>query len=408
MKKFMVFACAVLSSAAMQAQDIKTILGAEKYTDALELIKQGGGNLSNEDKAKAYNKVVDLALAKYNKEAEIKISNEVKNENKGFDQNGMYSAAEVALSAALDCDKYDNMPNAKGKVKPKFGKNNAARLMPLRNDLINAGQLFYDAKDYHNATVAFGSYVDTSTAPMFQTGRPDQYASQIAYFASLSAFFAKEYDKADRYADVAIADTTYAKDAMTVKLNALQNTMKSHEDTIAVTKKIENIFTQYPDNQVVFSTLTSLYLSQGRKADFNAVVDKALAQNPKNFAAIAMRGQSYMNDHKWQEAIEDLKRAVDIMPTNVPVVASIGNCYMFLAQEKAEQISAKTKGRIPVAAEKVIIDVYNQAIEYLTKAKDMDTNKEFKSNWAYSLYTCLYRTLGEDDPKTKEAEALTK
>ena len=100
MKKFMVFACAVLSSAAMQAQDIKTILGAEKYTDALELIKQGGGNLSNEDKAKAYNKVVDLALAKYNKEAEIKISNEVKNENKGFDQNGMYSAAEVALSAA--------------------------------------------------------------------------------------------------------------------------------------------------------------------------------------------------------------------------------------------------------------------------------------------------------------------
>ena len=89
MKKFMVFACAVLSSAAMQAQDIKTILGAEKYTDALELIKQGGGNLSNEDKAKAYNKVVDLALAKYNKEAEIKISNEVKNENKGFDQNGM-------------------------------------------------------------------------------------------------------------------------------------------------------------------------------------------------------------------------------------------------------------------------------------------------------------------------------
>ena len=89
-------------------------------------------------------------------------------------------------------------------------------------------------------------------------------------------------------------------------------------------------------------------------------------------------------------------------------MASIGNCYMFLAQEKAEQISAKTKGRIPAAAEKVIIEVYNQAIDYLTKAKAMDTKMEFKSNWAYSLYTCLYRTLGPDDQKTKDAEALTK
>ena len=80
MKKFMVFACAVLSSAAMQAQDIKTILGAEKYTDALELIKQGGGNLSNEDKAKAYNKVVDLALAKYNKEAYYKMRSDFNND----------------------------------------------------------------------------------------------------------------------------------------------------------------------------------------------------------------------------------------------------------------------------------------------------------------------------------------
>lgn len=408
MKKLMVFAFAVLSSAAMQAQDIKTILSAEKYKDALELIKQGEANLSNEDKAKAYNKVVDLALAKYNKEAETKISNEVKHEDKKYDQKGMYSAAEAAIKAALDCDKYDNMPNAKGKVKPKFAKSNAARLMSVRNDLINAGQLFYDAKDYHNAAKAFGAYVDTSVAPMFQAGQPDQYASQIAYFASLSAFFAQEYKKADKYADLALADTTYAKDAMTVKLNALQNTMKTHEDSVAVTSKVEKIFAQYPDNQVVFSTLTSLYLSQGRKADFNAVVDKALAQNPKNFAAVAMRGQAYMNDHKWQEAIEDLKKAAEIMPDNVPVVASIGNCYMFLAQEKAEQISAKTKGRIPAAAEKVIIGVYNEAIDYLNKAKDMDKKMEFKANWAYSLYSCLYRTLGADDEKTKEAEALTK
>ena len=409
MKKLMVLAFAALNVAAMQAQDIKQVLSATDYNEALNLIKSGASSMSNEDKAKAYNKVVDLALGKYNKEAEVELSNQVKKENKTYDKTGMYQAAEAALSAAMECDKYDNMPNAKGKIKPKFSKANGIRLAQARTSLINAGQAFYDAKDYKNAATAFGMYVDTNDSKVFnQTGAQDQYRTQISYFAALSAFFGQEYTLADKYADIALTDTTYAKDAMTVKLNALQNTMKSHEDSLAVTKKVEELYAKYSDNQVVFSTLTSLYLSQGRKADFNALVDKALAQNPKNFAAIAMRGQSYMNDHKWQEAIDDLKKALEIMPNNIAVTASIGNCYMFLAQEKAEQVSAKTKGRIPKAAEEVIIGVYNQAIDYLTKAKEMDTNKEYKANWAYSLYTCLYRTLGADDPKTKDAEALTK
>lgn len=405
----MVFALVAFSSASMYAQDIKTILGSNDYREALNLIKSGESSLSNEDKAKAYNKVVDLALVQYNKQAEIEIANQVKKENNAVDKQAMYTAAEAAMNAALECDKYDNMPNAKGKVKPKFAKNNGARLASVRNALINAGQTFYDAKDYKNAASVFGMYVDTSNSKLFNSaGTTDQYCTQIAYFAALSAFFGQEYSMADKYADVALSDQQYAKDAMTVKLNALQNTMKTHEDSVAVTKKVEDLFEKYSDNQVVFSTLSSLYLSQKRMTEFNALVDKALAKDPKNFAAVAMRGQAYMNDHKWQEAIEDLKKASEINPDNVAVIASIGNCYMFLAQEKAEQISAKTKGRIPAAAEKVIIGVYNQAIDYLTKAKDLDKKNEFKANWAYSLYTCLYRTLGADDPKTKEAEALTK
>lgn len=409
MKKLMVFALVAFSSASMYAQDIKQVLGATDYKEALNLINSGAASMSNEDKAKAYNKVVDLALAQYNKQAEIELANQVKKENAAVDKNAMYAAAEAAMNAAMECDKYDNMPNAKGKVKPKFAKSNGARLASVRGALINAGQTFYDAKDYKNAAAVFGMYVDTSSSKLFNpSGTPDQYCTQISYFAALSAFFGQEYALADKYADLAITDQQYAKDAMTVKLNALQNTMKTHEDTLAVTKKVEDLYEKYSDNQVVFSTLTGLYLAQNRKAEFNALVDKALAKDPKNFAAVAMRGQAYMNEHKWQEAIDDLKKASDIMPENVAVIASIGNCYMFLAQEKAEQISAKTKGRIPKAAEDVIIGVYNQAIDYLTKAKDLDKNKEFKANWAYSLYTCLYRTLGADDPKTKEAEALTK
>ena len=68
MKKLMVFALATLCSVSMSAQDIKTILGANDYKEALNMIKAGEASLSNENKAKAYNKVVDLALDKFLKE----------------------------------------------------------------------------------------------------------------------------------------------------------------------------------------------------------------------------------------------------------------------------------------------------------------------------------------------------
>ena len=409
MKKLMLFALVAFSSASMYAQDIKTILSSKDYNEALGLIKSGSSSLTDEDKAKAYNKVVDLALEKFNKEYDVEMKNQVTKGNDPYDKDGMYQAAETALQAAIDCDTYDNMPNAKGKIKPKYGKNNANRLLQARQSLINAGQTYYDAKNYKGAAKAFGMYVETGDANIFKAlGQPDAYGTQIAYFAALSAFFGEEYAAADKYADAALNDTTYAAEAMRIKLQSVQAGMKTHEDTLAVTKKVEDIYAKYPTNQNVFAALTSLYLAQNRKADFNALIDKALAANPNDFMAIAMRGQALMNERKWQEAAEDLKKAAELQPTNVAIVASVGNCYMFLAQEKAEQISAKTKGRIPAAAEKVIIEVYNQAIDYLTKAKEMDKNMEYKANWAYSLYTCLYRTLGDEDPKTKEAEALTK
>lgn len=120
-----------------------------------------------------------------------------------------------------------------------------------------------------------------------------------------------------------------------------------------------------------------------------------------------MQGQAYMNEHQWDEAVQVLNKAVSVQPTNIAVIASIGNCYMYKAQEAAEKATANGK-RLSPDAEKIIIDVYMQAINYLEKAKDMDKTMEFKSVWAYSLYTCCYRALGPDDAKTKEAEMLTK
>ena len=109
-------ACAATSTFAQDA--IKQIMGAKDYKEALSLIQSSAASMSNEDKAKAYNKVVDLALAKFDKESQIALTNQVTKKNEAYDKEGMNKAALQALNAAMECDKYDNMPNEKGKIKP--------------------------------------------------------------------------------------------------------------------------------------------------------------------------------------------------------------------------------------------------------------------------------------------------
>lgn len=136
MKKMMMFAVMMLISVsaafAGNSDALKAILKSEDYVEANKLVQSTLDQLAdNAEKASAYNKVVDLALAAFNDQAKLAAANKA-------DEAKMYDALETAFTAADECYKYDQLPNAKGKVKERFGKVNAVRLSQLRPYLINA------------------------------------------------------------------------------------------------------------------------------------------------------------------------------------------------------------------------------------------------------------------------------
>ena len=51
--------------------------------------------------------------------------------------------------------------------------------------------------------------------------------------------------------------------------------------------------------------------------------------------------------------------------------------------------------------------LYQDAMGYLEKAKEIDPNRE-KANWAYPLYQCYYLVYAANDPRTLEMEKLLK
>lgn len=413
MKKLTMLAFAAVFSASAFAQDVyKQISKIKDYKEAYNLLQANLGSMSAEEKAKCYNVLVDLAYDKVVKEqgtiTENQMAEQFGKEVTPYDTVGLYDAVLQALENGVTCDEFDMQPNEKGKVKPKFHKSNGDRLYGIRFHLINAG-IYYQTTNEPLSYKYLATYVESADYPLFkeQDKSKDVNLTQIAYYAARSAYFAKDYAKAEKYADIALGDTAVAKDAMQVKLAVMQAQLKTHADTLNYITKLKDIYAKDESNEMIFSTICSMYISTNDKAALNELVQAKLAKDPNNFTALAMSGQAYMNEHKWDEAIAALSKAEAVQPGNVAVIGSIGNSYMYKAQDAAEQATQGGK-RLTPEAEKQIIDVYKQAISYLEKAKELDTTMQFKSVWAYSLYTCCYRALGPDDAKTKEAEALTK
>lgn len=413
MKKLTTLALAVVFSASAFAQDVyKQISKIKDYNEAYNLLKANLGSMSAEEKAKCYNALVDLAYDKVVKEqgtiTENQMAEQFKTEVTPYDTIGLYNAVIQALENGVTCDEFDMQPNEKGKVKPKFRKSNSDRLYAIRYHLINAG-IYYQGKDEALSYKNLATYVDSSEYPLFadKDKSKDENLTQIAYYAARGAYFAKDYAKAEKYADIALNDTAMAKNAMQLKLAVMQSQLKTRQDTLNYVTKLKEIYAKDESNDIILSTICSMMLSLNDKAGIDLLIKAKLAKDPNNFTALTVQGQVYMGDKKWDEAAQVLTKASNIQPDNIAVISSIGNCYMYKAQDEVEKATANG-GRLTPEAEKAIIGIYQQAIGYLEKAKDMDKTMEFKSYWAYSLYTCCYRALGPDDAKTKEAELLTK
>ena len=101
MRKLLIAALMILGTSAAFAGDsdaLKAILKAKTYDDAKQLLTQNLASLASaEEKAKAYNKLVELSLDKVNKEQTVQAENQMTGGNKAVDEDGLYTAVGNAL-----------------------------------------------------------------------------------------------------------------------------------------------------------------------------------------------------------------------------------------------------------------------------------------------------------------------
>ena len=410
MKKLMIAALMMLGTSAAFAGDseaLKAVLAAKDFNQASQLLKQNLGSMANaQEKAKAYDYVTKLALKTFDAQNAIEAQNVqakmLKQKTTPYDTIAYYQSAYDATLNGLECVKYDAQPNEKGKVKPKFTDALTPLLTNTRMQLVNAGNYYAQRNDQDNVLKYWGMFLDTDDNPLFAKAKEGEkrYLGQVAYYTALYANQAKLYDKAEKYADIAMQDSAMRKQAETFKYSMAQMNLKSNADSVAFAKKMRASYEADPKNETVFGILCNMYSGLNMTSELNALLDKAIAADPNNFTAWAMKGQTLVNklskeqNPNWDECINDFKKAVAIKNDNSVVLTYLG----FAINAKASAINGN------VVEQKKL---YTESMGFLEQAKTIDPNRA-QSNWAYPLYQCYYTLYGADDSRTKELEGMLK
>ena len=393
-------AIALMASSMTFAGDsdaLKAILKSKDYAEAANLVKQNLGQLAdNAEKAAAYNHLVELAMNKVSNETGTITENQMAvqmgtGKVKPYDTLGLADNICNAIEAAIECDKYDKMPNAKGKIKPKFEKN-CARIWAVRSHLVNIGQ--EEARKGNNAGVLkyWGMFTDSAADPYFAAmdKTPEkEYAGQVAFFAGRYAFDAKDMARANKYFEIAKKDPTQKADAENFQLYAMRSSLKNHADSLAFVDQLKQMYAAEPENDAVFESLNGMYEGMKDKTAQTALLDSHLAKYPNSFLALANKGLMAMNENNAEDAAKWLRKSADVRSDNATIWYYLGVCLNVLQSDadgvKRDELKAK-------------------AVEAFDKAKELDPNKQV-ANWGYNRYQAYYGRYGEEDPKTKAAEA---
>ena len=402
MKKLIVAAMMVLGATSAFAGDsdaLKAVMKAKTYAEAEALLKQNLGQLANDaEKAKAYNKLVDLGMKAYNDQQSIMQTNQIMKKNDPIDENAMNEGAYNALMNAIECYKYDQLPNAKGKVAPKFGSN-AARVWAARVQLVNAGQTAAQNNKADEVLKYWGAFLDTDSEPLFasidakQKDGEKEYIGQVALFAARYAYQAKDAARCEKYCDIAMKSEKEAKDALNLKLYVMKDGLKTHADSLAYVDKLKDLYAQDENNEVILDGLNSMYSSMKMEKEQEALLNTAIAKNPSNFVALANLGMMYIQKNDADNAIKNLKLALAAKPDNVTVLTYLGACY----NSKAGALQDPNGRKV----------VYKEAVKVLDKAKELDPEKA-QANWGYTRYQAYYGYYGPTAAETKKAEEESK
>ena len=392
-----------------EAQSIAKGSNAD-FGEARTLIKGALENPETKDDAKTWYVAGFIEDQQFNAERAKQILGQQPNEPV------MYEALYGILPYFQKAYELDQLPNEKGKVKPKYTKDIKSILSANHVYLFNGGAYYFDKQEYKKAYDVWGIYLNIPKMSIMKgekEGLPaDSTLAILEFNRALAALQTNDTTLAIKALNEAKGNGYNQNDIykylvyeyeMTQDTTNLIKTLQEGEKLFKnemVEVKDENGNTKMQKENTYTLKLINLYIFSGKYDEAIATLESVLADEPNNAEYWNVKGNLYESQKKYDQSIECFEKAISINPSYADALGSIGRVYFNLAVQKNNEISTITdNAKYTEAREKEVLPLFEKSRPYYEKAYEL---KPDEPDYKYALRNIYYNL--NDAEKLKAIE----
>lgn len=354
-----------------EAQSIAKGSNAD-FGEARTLIKGALENPETKDDAKTWYVAGFIEDQQFNAERAKQILGQQPNEPV------MYEALYGILPYFQKAYELDQLPNEKGKVKPKYTKDIKSILSANHVYLFNGGAYYFDKQEYKKAYDFFNQYVEISELPMFagtQTAEKDSTFMTVQFYAAAAASLAKD-------SRLAIAALERAKNTPYRQYDVYQylcyeyGEARTAQDSVLLEKTFEEGMQVFPDSAFFLNNLINTYIYSNRNEKALEMLNVAIQKNPNDANLYNVMGRVYETGLKdYANAEKNFQIALEKDPNLTDALSNIGRIYYNQGVNKlseANMINDSKKYQEELSMAK---DLFKKALPYYKKAHEAEPEK---------------------------------
>ena len=354
-----------------EAQSIAKGSNAD-FGEARTLIKGALENPDTKDDAKTWYVAGFIEDQQFNAERAKQILGQQPNEPV------MYEALYGILPYFQKAYELDQLPNEKGKVKPKYTKDIKSILSANHVYLFNGGAYYFDKQEYKKAYDFFNQYVEISELPMFagtQTAEKDSTFMTVQFYAAAAASLAKD-------SRLAIAALERAKNTPYRQYDVYQylcyeyGEARTAQDSVMLEKTFEEGMQVFPDSAFFLNNLINTYIYSNRNEKALEMLNVAIQKNPNDANLYNVMGRVYETGLKdYANAEKNFQIALEKDPNLTDALSNIGRIYYNQGVNKlseANMINDSKKYQEELSMAK---DLFKKALPYYKKAHEAEPEK---------------------------------
>ena len=265
----------------------------------------------------------------------------------------------------------------------------------LAVNLYSQGSERFEKEDYEGALNSFKTQIKITES--------ENYAGAVdtgMYFnAGLAAINAKKFTEAITYFDKC-AEMKYEGIKPYYQIYVCYLGLG---DTIKAESILTNLTNLFPDDKTVTLQLIDLYIKSNKNDEALKNIKIAKADDPNNYSLFFAAGIIYLNDHKYDEAISELTKSVELKGDLYDTQYGLGAAYI----NKAADMFLKANDIMDVKKYTAAIDeansVYAKALPYMEKANQINPDDVFAMRSLQELY---YRLKQKDPSLAAKYDAI--